>query len=163
PVQIHLIPHQVRRLVDAKPADFPIYDAMVPFGGIGLAELEKQLERELPSDARLEDKQTLARQQAQAAGSLLNRGRHQPGIPPFRQSEDPTRRTYLVHLCAALGASSIKLMALDRMRSELQLSDSDRKDFARMKFFIPEQDASTLQGVLLALGEFSTDQRAEFM
>src|SRR5262249_45916713 len=61
--------------------------------------------------------------------------------PLFHQGEDPTLRTYLIHRCAALNVDPAAL-------GHRLLGDE-------------EQDPSIRQGLLLALGEYQADQRAE--
>ena len=88
-----------------------------------------------------EDKQALAKQQAQAAVALLHLGRTERVWPLFHQGADPTCRTYLIHRCAALGVDPAIL-------ASRLLGDE-------------EKDPSIRQGLLLALGEYGADQRAE--
>jgi formylglycine-generating enzyme required for sulfatase activity len=142
PVRTHLVPHQVRRLVEADAGGFAAFLAMLrvyPEEAVGA--LHGQLERTLPGTARLEDRQALAQQQAQAAAALLHLGRTERVWPLFHQDEDPTRRTYVIHRCAALGV--------------------DPAILARRLLGNEEQDPSVRQGLLLALGEYCSDQRAE--
>jgi formylglycine-generating enzyme required for sulfatase activity len=105
------------------------------------AALSAQLDRSLPATAKQEDKEALFRQQAQAAVALLHLGRSEQVWPLFHQPEDPTLRTYLIHRCAALGVDPT-ILANHLLRGE-------------------QKDNSVRQGLLLALGEYSADQRAE--
>jgi serine/threonine protein kinase/formylglycine-generating enzyme required for sulfatase activity len=142
PVRAHLIPHQVRRLVEADANAFPAFLAMVlAYPDDAPAVLHEQLDRSLPSTARPEEKQALARQQARAAIALLHMGRTQRVWPMFHQSADPTCRTYLIHLCAELGVNPAIL--------------SDGLEATA------DKDTSAYQGLLLALGEYNADQRAD--
>jgi formylglycine-generating enzyme required for sulfatase activity len=142
PVRVYLVPHQVRRLVEADAGGFAAFLAMVRvYAEDAPAALHQQLQRSLPPAAKVEDKQALAQQQAQAAVALLHLGRSEPVWPLFHQDEDPTRRTYLIHRCAALGVDPAIL-------TRRLLGDADK-------------DLSIRQGLLLALGEYSADQRAE--
>src|SRR5262249_20053982 len=103
--------------------------------------LQGQLQRTVPGTARLEEKQAFAQQQAQAAAALLHLRQAERVWPLFHQDEDPTRRTYLIHRCAALGGDPALL--------------------ARRLLGDEEKDPSARQGLLLALGEYPADQRAE--
>src|SRR6516162_4608569 len=103
--------------------------------------LQRQLERTVPPTAKLEDKQALVRQRAQAAVALLHLGRPERVWPLFHQGPDPTCPTYLIHRCAALGVNPALL--------------------ARRLLGDEESDPSIRQGLLLALGEYPADQRAE--
>jgi len=142
PVQAHLIPHQVRRLVEADAGEFAAYLAMLrAYPEDAPAALHGQLERSLPAAARTDDRQALARQQAQAAVALLHLGRSGRAWPLFHQGDDPTCRTYLIHRCATLGVDPA-ILASHLLGDE-------------------ESDPSIRQGLLLALGEYSADQRAE--
>jgi formylglycine-generating enzyme required for sulfatase activity len=73
--------------------------------------------------------------------ALLHLGRAERVWPLFHQGEDPTRRTYLIHRCAALGVDSAVL--------------------ANRLLGGEEKDPSVRQGLLLALGEYKADQRGE--
>jgi serine/threonine protein kinase len=142
PVRAHVVPHLVRRLVEADAETFPASLALVrayPEDAVGA--LHGQLQRTVPPAASTEDRQALAGQQAQAAVALLHLGRPEPVWPLFHQGEDPTCRTYLIHRCAALGVEPAIL--------------------ARRLLGDEEQDPSRRQGLLLALGEYGADQRAE--
>jgi formylglycine-generating enzyme required for sulfatase activity len=142
PVRGHLVPHQVRRLTEADAGSFAAFLAMLrayPEGAV--VALQRQLERAVPPTAKAEDRQVLARQQAQAAVALLHLGRPEQVWPLFHQGADPTCRTYLIHRCAALGV--------------------DPQILARRLFGDEEKDPSVRQGLLLALGEYEADQRAE--
>jgi hypothetical protein len=103
--------------------------------------LPAQLDRSLPATAKQEDKEALARQQAQAAVALLHLRRNERVWPLFHQPEDPTLRTYLIHRCAELGVDPT-ILANHLLRGE-------------------EKDNSVCQGLLLALGEYRADQLAE--
>jgi formylglycine-generating enzyme required for sulfatase activity len=87
------------------------------------------------------EKRALAREQAQAAVALLHLGQTERVWPLFHQGADPTCQTYLVHRCAALGV--------------------DPRLVARHLLEGGETDPSVRQGLLLALGEYGADRRAE--
>jgi serine/threonine protein kinase/formylglycine-generating enzyme required for sulfatase activity len=142
PVRGHLIPPEVRRLGEADAGRFAAFLAMLrAYPEEAPVALQRQLERTVPATAKAEEKQALARQQAQAAVALLHLGRPERVWPLFRQGPDPTCRTYLIHRCAALGV--------------------DPAILARRLLGEEETDPSIRQGLLLALGEYEADQRAE--
>jgi formylglycine-generating enzyme required for sulfatase activity len=142
PVKAHLVPHQVRRLVEADAGNFGAFLAMLrAYPEDAPAALHTQLQRTVPPTANREEKQLLAQEQAQAAVALLQLGQAERVWPLFHQGADPTCRTYLIHHCAALGVDP-GLLASRLLGDE-------------------EPDPSVRQGLLLALGEYGADQRAE--
>jgi serine/threonine protein kinase/formylglycine-generating enzyme required for sulfatase activity len=144
PIKLHLLVHQVRRLVQADAGSFAAFLAMVQaYPEEARAVLHAQLERVLPPTGRDADQRALALEQAQAAVALFHLG--QPGRvwPLFHQGPDPTCRTYLIHRCGALKVDPA-ILAGRLLAGE-------------------EQDPSVRQGLLLALGEYCADQRAELM
>jgi formylglycine-generating enzyme required for sulfatase activity len=142
PVRSHLVRHQARRLVEADAGGFAVCLAMLrAYPEDAPAAMQEQLERSVPADAKLEEKQALARQQAQAAVALLHLGRTESVRPLLHQGEDPTGRTYLIHRCAALGVDPAVL--------------------ANRLVAGADTDPSIRQGLLLALGEYGADQRVE--
>jgi serine/threonine protein kinase/formylglycine-generating enzyme required for sulfatase activity len=142
PVRAHLVHPLVRRLVEADAGGFATLLAVArAYPEEGSAALHEQLGRSLPPTARLEEKQELAQRQAQAAVALLHLGRGERVWPLFRQGADPTCRTYLIHRCAALGLEPGTLSS--------RLLGGE------------EKDPSVRQGLLLALGEYGADRRAE--
>jgi hypothetical protein len=133
PVRMELVPHQVRYLLEADAGNSATFLAMLrAYPEDASVALHGQLERTVPATASLEEKQALARQQAQAAVALLHLGRPERVWPLFHQGPDPTGRTYLIHRCASLGVDPAIL--LRRLLGE------------------EENDPSTRQGLLLALG-----------
>jgi formylglycine-generating enzyme required for sulfatase activity len=142
PVRAHLIRHQVRRLVEADAGGFAAFLAMLrAYPEDAPAALYGQLQRSPPAGARQEDRVALAREQAQAAVVLLRLGQPERVWPLFHQGADPTCRTCLIHRCAPLGVEPATL-ADHLLAGE-------------------EKDPSVRQGLLLALGEYSADQRVE--
>jgi formylglycine-generating enzyme required for sulfatase activity len=133
PVRAQLLPHQVRRLVQADGGGSGAFLAMLrAYPEDAPAALQGQLDRSVSPQ-----------QQAQVAVALLHLGRTEPVWPLFHQGADPTCRTYLIHRCAALGVDPATL-------ASRLLGDE-------------EKDVSVRQGLLLALGEYGADQRAEVM
>jgi formylglycine-generating enzyme required for sulfatase activity len=147
PVRGPLVPPLTRRLVEADLGSFASFLAVLSvYPDEAVPELHKHLkhlERTVPAAAELEETQALAREQAQAAAALLLLGRSERVWPLFHQDPDPTRRTYLIHRCAPLGVNPTLL-------ATRWLGDEER-------------DASVRQGLLLALGEYGADQRAEIL
>jgi formylglycine-generating enzyme required for sulfatase activity len=142
PVRGQLVPHLVRRLVQADASAFPAFLAVLSvYPEEAVAELHVQLQRVAPATAKQEEKQLLAQEQAQAAVALLRLGQAGRVWPLFHQGADPTCRTYLIHRCAAQGVDPALLAG--RL-----LGDE-------------EPDPSARQGLLLALGGYGADQRAE--
>jgi formylglycine-generating enzyme required for sulfatase activity len=142
PVRAQLVPCQVRRLAGADAGSFAALLAMLrAFPEDAAGALRGQLERTLPPAARREERQVLAQHQAQAAVALLHLGRAERVWPLFRQGPDPTCRTYLIHRCTALGVEPAIL--------------------TRRLLGGEEEDPSARQGLLLALGEYGTEQRTE--
>ena len=141
PVRGHLVPHQVRRLGEPDAWNFASFLAMLrAYPEDAVVALQRQLERTAAANAGTEGKQALYGRQAQAAVALLHLGRPERAWPLFHQGLDPTCRTYLIHRCAALGVDPAILAG--RLLGE-------------------EDDPSIRQGLLLALGEYKPDQRAE--
>jgi formylglycine-generating enzyme required for sulfatase activity len=142
PVRGQLVPHLVRRLVQADASGSPAFLAVLSvYPEEAVADLHEQLQRLAPATAKQEEKQLLAQEQAQAAVALLHLRQTGRVWPLFHQGADPTCRTYLIHRCAALGVDPALL-------ASCLLGDE-------------EPDPSVRQGLLLALGEYSADQRAE--
>jgi serine/threonine protein kinase/formylglycine-generating enzyme required for sulfatase activity len=143
-VRADLVPPIVRRLSEADAGGFATYLALLrAYPQDAPTALHAILDRTLPTTAKLEEKELLARQQAQAAVALLHLGHAERVWPLFHQPEDPTLRTYLIHRCAELGVDPT-ILANHLLRDA-------------------EKDASVRQGLLLALGGYSADQRAEVL
>jgi formylglycine-generating enzyme required for sulfatase activity len=174
PVRGHLVPHQVRRLGEPDAWNFAAFLAMLrAYPEDAVVALQRQLddlarfregeppgepmvrpartepraprtakphlERAAGATAGIEGKQALDAQQTQAAVALLHLGRPERAWPLFHQGPDPTCRTYLIHRCAALGVDPAVLA----------------------NHLLEEKDSSIRQGLLLALGEYKPDQRAD--
>jgi formylglycine-generating enzyme required for sulfatase activity len=144
PVRAQLVPHGAQRLAEADAGGSAAYLAMLrAYPEDAAAAVSAQLDRSLPATAKQEDREALARQHAQAAVALLHLGRSARVWPLFQQPPDPTLRTYLIHRCAALGVDPT-ILANHLLRGE-------------------EKDTTVRQGLLLALGEYRADQRAELV
>src|SRR5262249_34425292 len=83
-----------------------------------------------------EQRDALAQRQANAAVALLHLGQPEPVWPLFRQREHPDAGTHLIHGAGPLGAD-VRLL-LGRLAVET--------------------DTSARQGLILALGEYTTGQ-----
>jgi serine/threonine protein kinase/formylglycine-generating enzyme required for sulfatase activity len=142
PVRTRLVPHEVRRLGEADAGNFAAFLAMLrAYPEDAVIGLHGELQRTVPPTAKMEERQALARQQAQSAVALLHLGQPERVWSLFHQGPDPTCRTYLIHRCAALGV--------------------DPAILARWLLGDEENDPSIRQGLLLALGEYDADQRAD--
>jgi serine/threonine protein kinase len=137
-VESYLLPHEVRRLCEADTGKFQTYLAMLPDTEEANAAAERYLNQAASPGAKQEEREALARQQAQAAVALLYRGRGAKVWALFQQSQDPTRRTYLIHRCSqlALNPAILRLRLIDGVND----------------------DPSIRQGILLALGEYKFDE-----
>jgi formylglycine-generating enzyme required for sulfatase activity len=143
-VRENLVQPVVHRLVEADPSGYSLFLAVVSvYRDEAVAELHRQLERTTVLNESMEDRQKLAREQALAATALLHLEQTKRVWPLFHQDADPTRRTYLIHRCATLGVPPTLLA--DRLLGG------------------EEPDPSIRQGLLLALGEYGADQRAEVL
>jgi len=94
--------------------------------------LTSEIERKLPSDANDDDKEKLAKRQANAAVALLGLGRNEKVWPLLKHSPDPRVRSYLIHRMAPLGVNPNTIIK--------RLND--------------EPDITIRRALLLSLGEF---------
>jgi formylglycine-generating enzyme required for sulfatase activity len=101
-----------------------------------VARMGEELERAPPAEASEAQREALARQQANAAVTLLKCGQSERIWPLLRHTPDPGRRTYLVHRLGPLGADPAALAA--RLEAE--------------------SDVSARRALLLALGGFTEQQ-----
>jgi formylglycine-generating enzyme required for sulfatase activity/serine/threonine protein kinase len=98
--------------------------------------LHEELARAVSDGATDEEQDALALRQATAAVTLLRLGEEQSVWPFLRHSEDPSRRSYLLHLLWPYGLDGHRLLAhLDQ-----------------------EPDVSARRGLLLGLGEYPADR-----
>jgi hypothetical protein len=98
--------------------------------------MEQELARKPEPNASDEDKDRLARRQANAAAVLLQIGRADKIWPLLHISNDPSVRTFLIHALGPLGVSPLPLI------SRLEHED----------------DLSSRRALLLCLGEFSEEK-----
>ena len=124
-------------LMDAGEKPFAVlYPKLAEHGAHGQAELETELHRQPPPDAKNDAREWLAKRQANAALALVRMDRAEHIWPLLRHSEDPTLRSYLVQRFAPFGADA---RALVRRLPE-------------------EHDASIRRALLLSLGGFPLEQ-----
>jgi formylglycine-generating enzyme required for sulfatase activity len=97
---------------------------------------QQELEKGAPAVEQVNERDALARRQAQAAVTLLQLGRSEFVWPLLRHSPDPSRRTYLVH-------------ALGRLHTEPSI--------ALMRLEI-ETDNSVRRALILSLGGYTGEQ-----
>jgi len=98
--------------------------------------LTQILAKEIPPEEDITARDTLARQQAEAAVELLKLGHLDLIWPLLKQSADNSRRTYLIH---ALGHSGIDPAIIGRRLAQ-------------------EPDTSSRRALILSLGEFTNAQ-----
>jgi formylglycine-generating enzyme required for sulfatase activity len=123
---------------------FLLLATVLPAGGMketgqrdrDIAKWKRILEEPKPAEARLAERDALAKQQAEAATALLRLGQTELVWPLLRHSPDPSLRSYLVR---DLGRSEVSPDAIIR-RLEV------------------ESDVSTRRALILSLGGFSGDQ-----
>jgi serine/threonine protein kinase/formylglycine-generating enzyme required for sulfatase activity len=95
--------------------------------------MQEELQREMPVAEQVEDRDLLAKRQAQAAVALLQLGLAEPAWGLLRHSPDPSRRTYLFHDLARLGTSAETILR------QLEI----------------EPEVSVRRALILSLGEFT--------
>ncbi len=101
----------------------------------GLILLSGELDKQLPAEAKEDDKERLAKRQASAAVALLRFGHAEEVWPRLKFSADPRMRSYLVHRLNFLGADpTVILKRLDE-----------------------EKDVSVERALLLSLGEYGEE------
>jgi len=98
--------------------------------------LKQDLQKPMPAEDQVAERDALAKQQAEAAATLLRLGQADLVWPLFRHSPDPSRRSYLIH---ALGRAGVNPAVIIR-RLET------------------EKDASARRALILSLGDFTGEQ-----
>jgi eukaryotic-like serine/threonine-protein kinase len=101
-------------------------------GEQGLPVLIGEIEKELPPDAKEEDKEKLGKRQANAAVALLKMGRPEKAWTILKHSPDPRARSYLIHRLYPLGVDSAAII----------------------KRLDEEPDVTIRRALLLSLGEY---------
>ena len=98
--------------------------------------LKQELQKEVPAENQLAIRDSLAKQQAEAAVALLRLGQANSVWPLLRHSSDPSLRTYLIHALGRVGANpAVIIRRLDA-----------------------ERDVSARRALILSLGEFTGEQ-----
>jgi formylglycine-generating enzyme required for sulfatase activity len=105
-------------------------------GQRAIALVQGALQQAMPPQDHVQARDRPAQRQAQAAVALLRLGQGDAVWPLLRHSPDPSRRTYLLHRLAPLGADPRRLL---RRLAE-------------------EPDVSARRALILALGEFTAEQ-----
>jgi serine/threonine protein kinase/formylglycine-generating enzyme required for sulfatase activity len=122
-------------LMDADDKQFGmIFSRFKEHGDKGLPLLSGEIEKELPSDLPSSDEQRdrLAKRQANAAVALLRMGRPEQVWPLLQHRNDPRRRSYVIHRLGPLG---VEVEAI----------------FGRLE---QETDPTIQSALVLSLGEF---------
>jgi formylglycine-generating enzyme required for sulfatase activity len=102
-------------------------------GEEGLPALIAEIDRKLPPEAKDDEKERLAKRQANAAVALLKMNQPAQAWQVFKHGPDPRARSYLIHWLAPLGVSA---------RAIAQRVDE-------------EPDVTIRRALLLSLGEFT--------
>ena len=113
-----------------------IYPKIKEQGERGLFVLGSEIDRNLPAVAKDEEKEKLAKRQANAAVALLKMNRTEKVWPLLKHSPDPRVRSYLIHRLSPFGADSKAIVN--------HLDD--------------ELDITIRRALVLSLGEFSEQQ-----
>ena len=87
---------------------------------LGLPFLTGEIDRNLPPDAKDDDKEKLAKRQVNAAVALLRMNQAAKVWPMLTHSPDPRARSYLIHRLGPLGADPRAI--IDRLEVEPDLS-----------------------------------------
>jgi serine/threonine protein kinase/formylglycine-generating enzyme required for sulfatase activity len=120
-------------LLDADDKQFArLYPKIEVYGERGRSLVQRELAKEPAGDAKDDDKERLAKRQANAAVALLRMGRPENVWPLLKHSQDPRVRSYLVHRFSPMG--------------------NQPKDV--IKRLEDERDVSIRRALLLILGEF---------
>lgn len=97
--------------------------------------LHQELQKVTPAENLVEVRDSLAKQEAEAAVQLLRRGRASSVWPLLRHSSDPSLRSYLIHGLARMDAEPAVIIR--RLETE--------------------KDASARRALILSLGEFTDE------
>jgi len=126
-------------LMDGDDKQFAVlYPKCQAHGDQAAALMSSEIDKQPPGDAKEDDKEALAKRQANAAVALVRMGEADKAWSVLRHSPDPRARSYLIHRLSPLGA--------------------DPK--AIVKRLDEEQDVSIRRVLLLALGEFGEKELA---
>jgi len=121
-------------LMDAEQWQFAlIYPKFSQTGDRGSSILTKEIDRSPLPDSDNDEKERLAKRQANAAVALLKLGQSEKVWPLLKHSPDPRVRSYLIHRFGPFGADCVAII----MRLH------------------KEADISVRRGLILALGEYS--------
>jgi serine/threonine protein kinase/formylglycine-generating enzyme required for sulfatase activity len=94
-------------LMDADDKQFAvIYPKLQEQNELGLAVLISEVDRKLPTDAKDDEKEKLAKRQANAAVGVLKMNQPEKVWPLLKHSPDPRGRSYLIHRLSPLGVDA---------------------------------------------------------
>jgi serine/threonine protein kinase/formylglycine-generating enzyme required for sulfatase activity len=120
-------------LMDADEKQFAVlFPKLKEHGDQGLILLLREVDKQLPLDAKEEAKEKLDKRKANAAVALFKMDRPREVWPLLRHSPDPTVRSYLIHRLGPLGADA---------RTVVQRLEA-------------ETDVTIRRALVLSLGEF---------
>jgi formylglycine-generating enzyme required for sulfatase activity len=137
PVRGRLVDLVVERLAAADAVQYPpLLLLCQAYRPEALTLLKGELDRKPAAQASAEDRHKLWQRQAQVAATLLQLGEPARVWPLLRHSNDPTRRTYLIHRLAPLRVAPQTLV--QRLKDKPEVSER--------------------RALLLALGEIPPDQ-----
>jgi formylglycine-generating enzyme required for sulfatase activity/tRNA A-37 threonylcarbamoyl transferase component Bud32 len=123
-------------LMDADEKQFSVlFPKVAGLRAAALPLLAETVQTPLDAQKTEQEKESLARRQANAAAALLRLGQAARAWPLLRHSPDPRARSYLIHRLAPLGADPAALVG----RLEV------------------EKDVSIRRALVLALGEYSSE------
>jgi eukaryotic-like serine/threonine-protein kinase len=124
-------------LADAEPFQFLVlFDKLAAHKDQAVSLADRELGRELPSSASEDEKERLAKRQANAAVALLRMGSDERVWRILKFSPDPRARSYLIHWISPLGGDPQTVIA--RLEAE--------------------SDVTIRRALVLALGEFTEAQ-----
>jgi serine/threonine protein kinase/formylglycine-generating enzyme required for sulfatase activity len=124
-------------LADSELFQFPLlFERLTAHGDRAAALATAELAREIPPQADENEKERLAKRQANAAVALLRLGRAEPVWPLLKASPDPRVRSYIIHWLSPRGGDPQAIL----QRLEI------------------ERDVTIRRALLLTLGQFTEGQ-----
>jgi formylglycine-generating enzyme required for sulfatase activity len=128
-------PHELFDLLaDAEPFQFPVlYDKLASHKDQAVALADQELDKQPPAQASEEQKELLAKRQANAAVALLRLGKADNVWRLFKFSPDTRARSYLIHWLSPLGGDPLTIVR--RLEAE--------------------SDVTIRRALVLTLGEFT--------
>jgi formylglycine-generating enzyme required for sulfatase activity len=131
-------PHELFDLLaDAEPFQFPVlYDKLAAHKDQAVALADQELDKQSPAQASEDQKELLAKRQANAAVALLRLGKADNVWRLFKFSPDTRARSYLIHWLSPLGGDPLSIVR--RLEAE--------------------SDVTIRRALVLTLGEFTDTQ-----